>query len=95
MYDIIIIGCGPAGLKASIYALRANKKVLLLEKENIGGQITSSLEVENYPGFKEISGTDLINNMYEQTLSLGCDIELEEVIEIKDGDLKTVITDEN
>ena len=95
MYDIIIIGCGPAGLTASIYALRANKKVLLLEKENIGGQITSSLKVENYPGFKEISGTDLINNMYEQALDLGCDIELEEVLEIKDGELKTVITDEN
>ena len=95
MYDIIIIGCGPAGLTASIYALRANKKVLLLEKENIGGQITSSLKVENYPGFKEISGTDLINNMYEQALNLGCVIELEEVLEIKDGELKTVITDEN
>lgn len=95
MYDIIIIGCGPAGLTASIYALRANKKVLLLEKENIGGQITSSLKVENYPGFKEISGTDLMNNMYEQALNLGCDIELEEVLEIKDGELKTVITDEN
>lgn len=95
MYDIIIIGCGPAGLTASIYALRANKKVLLLEKENIGGQITSSLKVENYPGFKEISGIDLMNNMYEQALNLGCDIELEEVLEIKDGEFKTVITDEN
>lgn len=95
MYDIIIIGCGPAGLTASIYALRANKKVLLLEKENIGGQITSSLKVENYPGFKQISGVDLMNNMYEQALDLGCDIGLEEVLEIKDGALKTVITDEN
>jgi len=95
MYDVIIIGCGPAGLTASIYALRANKKVLILEKENIGGQITSSLKVENYPGFKNISGSDLMNNMYEQAISLGCDIEIEEVLEIKDGKTKTVITDEN
>lgn len=95
MYDIIIIGCGPAGLTASIYALRANKKVLILEKENIGGQITSSLKVENYPGFTMVSGSDLMNKMYEQAVALGCDIEIEEVVEIKDGSIKTVITDEN
>lgn len=94
MYDIIIIGCGPAGLTASIYALRAEKKVLILEKENIGGQITSSLKVENYPGFKQISGSDLINNLYEQAISLGCEINIEEVTKIVDGDIKTVITDE-
>ena len=94
MYDIIIIGCGPAGLTASIYALRAEKKVLILEKENIGGQITSSLKVENYPGFKQISGSDLINNLYEQAVSLGCEINIEEVTKIIDGDIKTVVTDE-
>ena len=94
MYDIIIIGCGPAGLTASIYALRAEKKVLILEKENIGGQITSSLKVENYPGFKQISGSDLINNLYDQAVSLGCEISIEEVTKIVDGDIKTVITDE-
>lgn len=94
MYDVIIIGCGPAGLTASIYALRAEKKVLILEKENIGGQITSSLKVENYPGFKQISGSDLINNLYEQAISLGCEINIEEVTKIIDGDIKTVVTDE-
>lgn len=95
MYDVIIIGCGPAGLTASIYALRANKKVLILEKENIGGQITSSLKVENYPGFKQISGSELINNLYEQSISLGCEINIEEVTKIIDGEIKKVITEEN
>lgn len=95
MYDIIIVGCGPAGLTAAIYALRANKKILILEKDNIGGQITSSLKVENFPGFKQISGNDLMNNLYEQAIDLGCEINIEEVIKIKDGKIKTVITDEN
>lgn len=92
MYDIIIIGCGPAGLTASIYALRAGKKVLILEKENIGGQITSSLKVENFPGFKQISGVELMNQLYEQAVELGCEVSLEEVIEVKDGSPKKVIT---
>ena len=88
MYDIIIVGCGPAGLTAAIYALRANKKILILEKDNIGGQITSSLKVENFPGFKQISGNDLMNNLYEQAIDLGCEINIEEVIKIKDGKIK-------
>ena len=94
MYDVIVVGCGPAGLTSAIYALRANKKVLVLEKENIGGQISSSLKVENYPGFKDISGADLMNLMYEQAVGLGCDIEIEEVLEIVDeGKTKKVVTD--
>lgn len=95
MYDTIIIGCGPAGMTSAIYLARANKKVLILEKETIGGQIASSPLVENYPGYKNISGSELANNMYEQVISLGVDIELENVLEIKDGKLKKVITDEN
>ncbi len=95
MYDIIIIGCGPAGLTAAIYGLRANKKVLILEKENIGGLITLSPLVENYPGFKHINGMDLANNLYEQVLDLGGLIELEEVLEIKNERIKEVITDSN
>ena len=59
MYDIIIIGAGPAGLTAAIYARRANKTVLLLEKGAFGGQITFSPKVENYPGFDSLSGTEL------------------------------------
>lgn len=95
MYDAIIIGSGPAGLTAAIYLLRADKKVLILEKENIGGQITASSKVENYPGFSSISGSDLMNQMYEQVVNLKGKIQLEEALEIKDGKVKTVITDCN
>ncbi|HOO68203.1 MAG TPA: FAD-dependent oxidoreductase [Bacilli bacterium] len=95
MYDIIIIGCGPAGMTAAIYALRAGKKVLILEKETIGGQISSSPLVENYPGYISISGSELSNNLYDQVINLGGNIELEEVINIKDSDIKEVITEDN
>lgn len=95
MYDTIIIGAGPSGLTAAIYLKRAGKNVLILEKETIGGQIQSSPLVENYPGYKEISGSELSLNMYDQVTSLGVDIELEEVKEIKKGDIIQVITDEN
>lgn len=93
MYDIIIVGCGPAGMTAAIYAARANKKVLIIEKETIGGQMASSPLIENYPGFTSISGSELANNMYDQVCNLGVDIELEEVVSIVDGDIKKVITD--
>ena len=95
MYDVIIIGGGPAGCTAGIYCLRANLKVLILEKEQFGGQIASSPRVENYPGFKSISGAELVSNLYEQLDLLGADIEFEEVLEIKPGKIKTVITDDN
>lgn len=92
MYDAIIIGAGPSGLTAAIYLLRANKKVLVLEKETIGGQISSSPLVENYPGYMSISGSELANNMYDQVVNLGGEIELEEVIELKEDQ---VITEDN
>ena len=95
MYDIIIVGCGPAGMTAAIYAARANKKVLIIEKETIGGQMASSPLIENYPGFTSISGSELANNMYDQVCNLGVDIELEEVTSIVDGETKKVITDCN
>ena len=94
-YDIIIIGCGPAGMTSAIYALRSGKSVLILEKESIGGQIASSPLVENYPGYTSISGAELSNNLYEQVLNLGGQIELEEVVEIKVGKEKEVITTDN
>lgn len=93
IYDVIIIGAGPAGMTAAIYALRANKKVLILEKERIGGQISSSPLVENYPGFKAISGNKFADELYEQVMSLGGDLEIEEVLKIEQGKIKTVITD--
>lgn len=93
MYDVIIIGSGPAGLTSAIYLLRANRRVLILEKENIGGQIISSSKVSNYPGFGEISGMELMDNLYNQAVNLGGEVVLEEALEIKNGDVNTVITD--
>lgn len=95
MYDIIIVGCGPAGMTAGIYGARANKKVLIIEKESIGGQMASAPLIENYPGVSNVSGSELANNMFEQINSLGVDIELEEVKTIVDGDVKKVVTDSN
>lgn len=91
MYDVIIIGGGPAGLTSALYLLRADKKVLILEKENIGGQITSSSKVANYPGFGEISGMELMDNLYNQVVNLGGEVALEEALKIDDDN--TVITD--
>ena len=95
MYDVIVIGAGPAGMTSAIYLARANKKVLVLEKETIGGQMASSPLIENYPGFDSISGSSLANNMYEQLSNLNVEIELEEVKEIKDGNKKQVVTEDN
>lgn len=94
MYDIIIIGAGPAGLTAALYALRANKSVLLLEKASFGGQITFSPKIENYPGYEEISGNELADKLFEQAVAQGAEFELEEVVSVKDnGNTKTVVTD--
>ena len=91
MHDIVIIGAGPAGLTAAIYALRANKSVLVLEKESFGGQITYSPKVENYPGYNEISGAELGEKLVEQALDLGAEIELDTVTGIKNpGQYKIV-----
>ena len=64
IYDIIIIGAGPAGLTAGLYALRSGKTVKIFEKESIGGQISTSPKVENYPSIKQISGMELATNMF-------------------------------
>lgn len=92
-FDIIVIGGGPAGLTAAIYARRAGKSVLVLEKESFGGQIADAPKVENFPGFPAISGVELSDRMYQQAEELGARIELEEVLEIQDGPQKTVVTD--
>ena len=94
MYDVIIIGGGPAGLTAGIYSLRANLKVLILEASGIGGQIASSPKVENYPGLKSISGYELANSFYEQYISLGGQLNFEKVISFKPNKIKEVITEE-
>ena len=93
MYDIIIIGGGPSGMSAALYALRFNKTVLILEKESFGGQIASSPRVENYPSHKSISGLELANSMFDQILDLGASFELEEVTGItKENDIFSVKT---
>ena len=86
MYDITIVGAGPAGLTAAIYALRADKKVLLLEKETFGGQITYSPRVENYPSQLAISGNELAEMMLSQVMEHGAEIELAEVTHITSAD---------
>ena len=94
MYDIIIIGAGPAGLTAALYAGRANKSVLIIEKGTFGGQITYSPKVENIPGFLSVTGNEFAEKLVEQVLSQGAEIECAEVLSIKDnGTQKTVITD--
>ena len=93
MYDIIIIGGGPAGLTAALYARRANKSVLVIEKATFGGQITYSPKVENIPGFIQLTGNEFADKLVEQVLEQGADVELCEALSIKDGDVKTVITD--
>lgn len=93
MYDVIIIGAGPAGITAGIYCQRANLKTIIFEKETIGGQIASSPLVENFPGCKSISGAQLATNFYEQAEELGIPIEIEEVLEIIPGKINKVKTD--
>lgn len=93
-YDIIIIGAGCAGLTASIYASRAGKKVLIIENESIGGQISTSPKVENYPGFSSISGMEFSDKLYQQAEALGVELELDRAEKIIDnGSYKTVITE--
>ncbi len=94
MYDIIVIGGGPAGLTAALYARRANKTVLILEKATFGGQITFSPKVENIPGFLELSGNEFAEKLVEQVLEQGAEVECVEVQKILDGEVKTVVTDE-
>ena len=91
IYDILIIGAGPAGLTAAIYARRAGKSVLVLEKDTFGGQITFSPKLENYPGFETISGNELAQRMLEQAMALGADVDMDGVLGIEDGAVKTVI----
>ena len=95
MYDIIIVGAGPAGLTAAIYARRANKSVLLMEKGAFGGQITFSPKVENYPGFASLSGTELADHFVEQALGLGADVEIETVTSIEDSGTHKVVHTED
>ena len=95
MYDIIIVGAGPAGLTAAIYARRAEKSVLVIEKSTFGGQITHSPRVENYPGFASASGSEIGDKMLDQAIGQGAEIELSEVTSVipTEGGYRVVTTD--
>ena len=93
MYDIIIIGAGPAGMTAAIYAARANKKVLVLEALSYGGEILNTLKIENYPVEENISGFDFATKLYNQVIKLGVEVKLEKVLSINEN--KEVKTNEN
>lgn len=83
MYDIIVVGAGPAGMTAALYACRAGKSVLILEKETFGGQITYSPKVENYPGIAQMSGSFFADQLLEQVLAMGAEVEMETVTGVK------------
>ena len=95
MYDIIVVGGGPAGLTAAVYALRAGRSVLVIEKNGFGGQIAYSPKVENIPGTKLISGTEFADQITDQAMALGAEMELENVVKVElEGDIKKVYTEE-
>lgn len=95
MYDIIVVGGGPAGMTAALYALRNGKRVLVLEKNGFGGQIAYSPKVENYPGSLQLSGSELAERMLDQILAQGAEVELEKAVFVDDrGEHKTVRTEE-
>lgn len=91
MWDIIIVGAGPAGLTAALYALRARKKVLIFEAKTYGGQIVNAASIENYPGIEKISGFDYATNLYNQVSKLGAEFKFETVIHVDEN--RVVTTD--
>lgn len=94
VYDIIVVGSGPAGLTAAIYARRADKSVLVIEKETFGGEITHSPKVENYPGFIEMSGNEFADKLIDQATNLGTVIEMDNVTDAEKAGDKFVVTGE-
>ena len=95
MHDIIVVGGGPAGMTAALYALRNGKSALVIEKAGFGGQMTHSPKIENYPGMLQISGLELADEMMNQVIEQGGDIEIETVTGVDDnGDVKVVRTEE-
>ena len=96
VYDIIVVGAGPAGMTAAIYARRAGKSVLVLEAVSYGGQIINTPDIENYPVEAHISGFDFSTKVYEQAKGLGAEFAFEKVVELKEEDgAKTVVTTKN
>ena len=95
MYDIIVVGGGPAGMTAALYGLRNGKSVLVIEKTGFGGQITHSPNVENYPGTISMSGNEFAEKTLDQILHQGAEIEIETVTEVRsEPERKVVVTEE-
>ena len=94
MHDILIVGGGPAGLTAAVYALRAGKSVMVIEKAGFGGQIAFSPKVENIPGTISISGAEFAEKLIEQAMNLGADVELENVTGVEKTQSGFVVTTE-
>ena len=95
MYDMIVVGGGPAGMTTALYGRRNGKTVLVIEKNGFGGQITHSPRVENYPGTLSMSGNEFADSLLDQILAQGAEIEFENVIRVRDqGRTKLVQTEE-
>lgn len=92
IYDIIIIGAGPAGLTAALYARRSNKRVLIIEKENFGGQLSLAPRVENFPSIIDETGQEIASRMFNQVLELEAEFELEEVLKVEKNDNLFIVT---
>lgn len=96
VYDVIIIGGGPAGMTSAIYSCRRNMRALLIEKAGIGGRMSLAGEIENYPGIEKVSGMELAERMKKQMQSFGAEIRTEEVIGMDfQKEVKKIITKEN
>ena len=95
MVDVIVVGGGPAGMTAALYALRNGKSVLILEKHGFGGQITYSPKVENWPGTAQMSGNEFADALLDQVMAQGAEVDLAEVLRVEDrGNTKAVFTDD-
>lgn len=94
MYDILIVGAGPAGMTAAIYGQRGGKNTIVFDKLSYGGQVINTAEVANYPGMPNMTGLDFADKTYNQMKNLGAEMSYEEISEIRDADkpIKTVVT---
>lgn len=96
IWDVVIIGAGPGGLTAALYASRSNLKTLILEQGAPGGQLLNTSDIENYPGFKSITGPDLATQMYEGAMNFSPDYAFGQVTDVIDrGDYKEIITNQD